>query len=208
MPTAHHNDEKLMDLAKAFCGEQRFPHPALFYLWGHSYEFDQFDNWHVIEEFADYVAQFDQTVWFATNIEIHDYIQAYRQLIYSADAGMIYIAQPPLYRVYKKSDPSKHIYCWDDKQLEEAKAKIGAGYGINRYKGLGEMNASQLAETTMDKKKRVLLQVKIDDPLVVEKRIGILMSKDSSARWNWIQENVTFNDEDKFLEELEGEKRK
>ena len=90
MPTAHHNDEKLMDLAKAFCGEQRFPHPALFYLWGHSYEFDQFDNWHVIEEFTDYVAQFDQTVWFATNIEIHDYIQAYRQLIYSADAGMIY----------------------------------------------------------------------------------------------------------------------
>ena len=90
MPTAHHNDEKLMDLAKAFCGEQRFPHPALFYLWGHSYEFDQFDNWHVIEEFTDYMAQFDQTVWFATNIEIHDYIQAYRQLIYSADAGMIY----------------------------------------------------------------------------------------------------------------------
>lgn len=124
------------------------------------------------------------------------------------DAGMIYIAQPPLYRVYKKSDPSKHIYCWDDSELEAAKSKIGAGYGINRYKGLGEMNASQLAETTMDKRKRVLLQVKIDDPLVVEKRIGILMSKDSSARWNWIQENVTFNDEDKFLEEVEGEKRK
>lgn len=121
------------------------------------------------------------------------------------DAGMIYIAQPPLYRVYKKSDPSKHIYCWDDKELEAAKIKIGAGYGINRYKGLGEMNANQLAETTMDKKKRVLMQVKIDDPLVVEKRIGILMGKDSQSRWNWIQENVTFNEEDSFLSEIEKE---
>lgn len=121
------------------------------------------------------------------------------------DAGMIYIAQPPLYRVYKKSDPSKHIYCWDDKELEAAKIKIGAGYGINRYKGLGEMNANQLAETTMDKKKRVLMQVKIDDPLVVEKRIGILMGKDSQSRWNWIQENVTFNEEDTFLSEIEKE---
>ena len=119
------------------------------------------------------------------------------------DAGMVYIAQPPLYRVYKKSNPANHIYCWNDEELEKAKAKIGAGYGINRYKGLGEMNASQLAETTMDKKKRVLMRVKIDDPLVVEKRIGVLMGKDSSARWNWIEENVTFNEEDSFLAEVE-----
>ena len=84
--------------------------------------------------------------------------------------------------------------------------KIGAGYGINRYKGLGEMNAEQLAETTMDKRKRVLMQVKIEDPLVVEKRISILMGKDSQSRWNWIQENVTFNEEDTFLSEVEKEK--
>ncbi len=119
------------------------------------------------------------------------------------DAGMVYIAQPPLYRVYKKSNPANHIYCWNDEELEKAKTKIGAGYGINRYKGLGEMNASQLAETTMDKKKRVLMRVKIDDPLVVEKRISVLMGKDSSARWNWIEENVTFNEEDSFLAEVE-----
>ena len=68
------------------------------------------------------------------------------------------------------------------------------------------MNAEQLAETTMDKRKRVLMQVKIEDPLVVEKRISILMGKDSQSRWNWIQENVTFNEEDTFLSEVEKEK--
>lgn len=119
------------------------------------------------------------------------------------DAGMIYIAQPPLYRVYKKSNPANHIYCWSDEELDKAKVKIGPGYGINRYKGLGEMNANQLAETTMEKDKRVLMQVKIDDPLIVEKRISILMGKDSQSRWNWIQENVTFNEEDTFLSEVE-----
>lgn len=121
------------------------------------------------------------------------------------DRGMVYIAQPPLYRVYKKSDTSKHIYCWTDEDVEKAKAKIGPGYGINRYKGLGEMNANQLAETTMNKKTRVLLQVKVEDPLVVEKRIGILMGKDSKARWDWIKENVTFNEVDSFMEELKEE---
>ncbi len=119
------------------------------------------------------------------------------------DAGMIYIAQPPLYSVYKKNNQANHIYCWNDAELEKAKAKVGAGYVIKRYKGLGEMNASQLAETTMDKKKRVLMRVKIDDPLIVEKKISVLMGKDSSARWNWIEENVTFNEEDTFLQEIE-----
>jgi topoisomerase-4 subunit B len=121
------------------------------------------------------------------------------------EKGMVYIAQPPLYRVYKKSDPTKHIYVWDDSKLEEAKAKIGAGYGINRYKGLGEMNADQLAQTTMNKKSRLLLQVHIDDPLVVEKRISVLMGKDSSLRWNWIQENVDFDLVDTFEKEVKGE---
>ena len=120
------------------------------------------------------------------------------------EKGMVYIAQPPLYRVYKKSDPSKHIYVWDDSKLDEAKTKIGAGYGINRYKGLGEMNADQLASTTMNKKSRLLLQVHIDDPLVVEKRISVLMGKDSSQRWNWIQENVDFDLVDSFEKEIKG----
>mgnify|MGYP000858723146 FL=1 len=118
------------------------------------------------------------------------------------DKGMVYIAQPPLYRVYRKSDPKQHVYCWREEDLNPAKEKIGPGYGINRYKGLGEMNADQLAATTMNKKSRVLLRVKIDDPLVVEKRISVLMGKDSSQRWNWIQENVDFDLVDTFEDQL------
>ena len=120
------------------------------------------------------------------------------------DNGMVYIACPPLYRVYKKSDPSKFIYVWEDGKLEEAKAKIGAGYGINRYKGLGEMNADQLASTTMNKRTRRLLRVSIQDPLVVEKRISILMGKDPSLRRSWIEENIVFNEEDAFMKEVKG----
>ncbi len=117
--------------------------------------------------------------------------------------GMVYIACPPLYRVYKKSDPkNKFVYAWDDESLEEAKKKIGPGYGINRYKGLGEMNADQLAATTMNKATRQLLQVRIEDPLVVEKRISVLMGNDASQRRQWIEENIKFNEADRFLKEV------
>ena len=119
--------------------------------------------------------------------------------------GMVYIACPPLYRVYKKSDPShKFVYAWDDESLEEAKKKIGPGYGINRYKGLGEMNADQLAATTMNKATRQLMQVRIEDPLVVEKRISVLMGNDASQRRAWIEENIVFNEKDKFVEEVKN----
>ena len=116
--------------------------------------------------------------------------------------GMVYLACPPLYGVYKKTEPNKIIYCQNDQELAAAKEKIGPGYAIKRYKGLGEMNAEQLAATTMNKATRQLLQVKIDDPLVVEKRISILMGKDPSLRRNWIEENVKFNDEDTFIKEV------
>ena len=117
--------------------------------------------------------------------------------------GMVYIACPPLYRVYKKSDPAhKFVYAWDDESLEEAKKKIGPGYGINRYKGLGEMNADQLYNTTMNKATRKLYKVTIEDPLVVGKRISILMGNDPSQRRAWIEENVSFNEEDTFIKEV------
>ncbi len=117
--------------------------------------------------------------------------------------GMVYIACPPLYRVYKKSDPAhKFVYAWDDESLEEAKKKIGPGYGINRYKGLGEMNADQLYNTTMNKATRKLYKVTIEDPLVVEKRISILMGNDPSQRRAWIEENVSFNEKDTFIKEV------
>ena len=120
------------------------------------------------------------------------------------DRGMVYIAQPPLYRVYKKSDTKKHIFCWNDEELEKAKQKIGAGYGINRYKGLGEMNEDELAVTTMNKETRMLCRVMIDDSLVTEKRVETLMGKDSAPRWAWIQENVTFNEKDEFIKEVKN----
>lgn len=119
--------------------------------------------------------------------------------------GMVYIACPPLYRVYKKSDPShKFVYAWDDASLEEAKKKIGPGYGINRYKGLGEMNADQLAVTTMNKATRQLMQVRIVDPLIVEKRISDLMGNDPAKRRAWIEQNIIFNEKDEFVEEVKG----
>ena len=122
-----------------------------------------------------------------------------RQLITS---GHVYIAVPPLYRIYKEEN--KHLiqeYAWDDKGLEEAKKKVGAGCKINRYKGLGEMDAIQLKETTMDPKTRLLIQVDINDPLLVEKKVSGLMGKDSSIRRTWIEKHVDFNQEDNFMKE-------
>lgn len=89
-PTCHHNDPQLMKLAESFCKDPHFfDQPKLFYLWGHSYEFDQHDNWNVIEDFLDYMSQ-NKEIWFATNIEIIDYLKSYRQLKYSADGNMIW----------------------------------------------------------------------------------------------------------------------
>ena len=123
-----------------------------------------------------------------------------RQLITS---GHIYIAVPPLYRIYKE-EGKKLIqeYAWDDEGLEKAKKKVGAGYKINRYKGLGEMDAIQLKETTMDPRTRFLIQVDINDPFLVEKRVKILMGNDASVRRKWVEENVDFNRIDTFMKEV------
>lgn len=88
--TCHHNNPRLMDLAKNFIGETPpvYP-PKLFYVWGHSYEFDMNDNWNVIEEFADFLAGRND-VWYATNIEIYDYIDKYKKLIFNAAGNMCY----------------------------------------------------------------------------------------------------------------------
>ena len=123
-----------------------------------------------------------------------------RQLIVS---GHVYIAVPPLYRVYKE-DGKKVIqeYAWDDAGLETAKKKVGGGYKVSRYKGLGEMDAIQLKETTMDPKTRLLIQVDIEDPFIVEKRVAVLMGKDTSVRKKWVEENVDFNVVDTFMKEV------
>lgn len=117
--------------------------------------------------------------------------------------GRIYVAVPPLYRVYKWKDKKEtHVYAWSDEDLIKAKETIGPGYQISRYKGLGEMNAEQLWDTTMNPETRTLIRVGIEDPLLVERRIGILMGKDANQRKQWIEENIDFNAYDSFMEEV------
>ena len=118
-------------------------------------------------------------------------------------SGHVFIAVPPLYRVFKEENKKvTQRYAWDDKGLEEAKKKIGSGYKINRYKGLGEMDAIQLKETTMDPKTRFLIQVDINDPFLAEKRVSVLMGKDTNLRRKWVEENVDFNRVDTFIKEV------
>lgn len=87
--TCHHGNPELMKLAKQFAEDKRKWRPMMFYLWGHSYEFEDNNNWHIIEDFADYIGG-REDVWYATNIEIYDYVNAYRQLIFSADGQTVY----------------------------------------------------------------------------------------------------------------------
>jgi topoisomerase-4 subunit B len=117
--------------------------------------------------------------------------------------GHVYIAVPPLYRVHKEVNKKiAYQYAWDNQSLEDAKKAIGANYRINRYKGLGEMNAEQLWETTMNPASRTLIRVGVEDPLLVEKRVSILMGKDAGIRRKWIEENVDFQTVDRFIDEV------
>ena len=87
--TCHHNDENLMPLAQKFVCETPNRQSWLFYLWGHSYEFEQNDNWQVIEAFSAYIGG-KEDIWYATNMEIYDYITAYNQLQYSAQGDRVH----------------------------------------------------------------------------------------------------------------------
>ncbi|MBG0730541.1 type IIA DNA topoisomerase subunit B [Mycoplasma sp. 'Moose RK'] len=115
--------------------------------------------------------------------------------------GFVYIAQPPLYRISAKNKDD--IYLWDEKNLHKY-TKTGQDLQIQRYKGLGEMNASQLWTTTMDPKTRTLVKVFIDDLQEVEEKFTILMGDRADLRKNWIEENVDFSLEDSFIENLKG----
>lgn len=90
-PTCHHNNPNLMTLAERFVNESpRYQNDNwMFYIWGHSYEFDNDSNWEVIEKLAQYVSLKDD-VWYATNIEIYDYIKAYENLITSVDKRLVH----------------------------------------------------------------------------------------------------------------------
>lgn len=89
-PTCHHNSEKLDELIKDFVeNTNRYNQCQMFYLWGHSYEFDNNDNWDVIEKFAEYAGGHEH-IWYATNIEIYDYVKAYERLQTSYDKSIIH----------------------------------------------------------------------------------------------------------------------
>ncbi|WP_369085912.1 type IIA DNA topoisomerase subunit B [Metamycoplasma spumans] len=113
------------------------------------------------------------------------------------EAGMVYVALPPLYKVSIKGASSKQLYAWDEDELKEITSKY-SNYEIQRYKGLGEMNADQLWETTMDPKTRSLIKVTIDDPALVERNVTTLMGQDSNSRKAWINTHVNFSVEDDF----------
>lgn len=114
-------------------------------------------------------------------------------------AGKVYIALPPLYKVSKKLGKKEEIiYAWDDDELADAKKKIGKGYTVQRYKGLGEMNADQLWETTMNPETRTLIQVDIEDAAVAEHHVSVLMGDKVAPRREWIEDHVQFSLEDQF----------
>jgi topoisomerase IV subunit B len=130
----------------------------------------------------------------------------YRYMRQMIEAGKVYIALPPLYKVSKGSGRKEIIeYAWDDKGLKLAIQKVGKGYTIQRYKGLGEMNADQLWETTMNPETRTLIRVKIDDIARAERRVSVLMGDKVEPRRKWIESNVAFGlDEDTNILENEN----
>ena len=109
--------------------------------------------------------------------------------------GHVYIGLPPLYRISKK-DTVEYVY--DDIALEDAKKRFGKGAGLQRYKGLGEMSAEQLWETTMDPQRRTLVQVTIEDAANAEMLVSTLMGDAIDLRRKYIIENANFNKEDNF----------
>ncbi len=88
-PTCHHKDPKLMEMAKYFAEFKKKQYLKLMYVWGHSYEFADNDNWNVIEEFCAYMGGRDD-IWYATNIEIIDYMNAAKNLMFSGDCESVY----------------------------------------------------------------------------------------------------------------------
>lgn len=110
---------------------------------------------------------------------------------------MLYIALPPLYRIAKAG---KEYYLYTNEELDEKKAELKNGYTITRYKGLGEMNATQLWDTTMNPESRTLLCVTIENAMMAEKRVTELMGDKAELRRNWIEDNVVFTLEDDYKE--------
>jgi len=127
----------------------------------------------------------------------------YRYMRPLVEAGKVYIALPPLYKVSKGTGKKAVIeYAWTEKELQGAINKIGKGYMLQRYKGLGEMNADQLWDTTMNPETRTLIRVKIEDSARAERHVTTLMGDKVEPRRKWIESNVNFGmeEDDNILE--------
>ena len=106
---------------------------------------------------------------------------------------------PPLYKVYKKDIVE---YAYDDAELQKKIAAVGKGYQIQRYKGLGEMSAEQLWETTMDPARRNLIRVNIEDAAEAEQMVTALMGDRVEARKEFLAQNANFNKVDTFIDKV------
>ena len=119
----------------------------------------------------------------------------YRYMKPLIENGKLYIAMPPLYKLFN----GKTIYyAWTDEERKEILAKSKIKLETQRYKGLGEMNADQLWETTMDPNTRSLVKINITDVALAEKRVSILMGDKVEPRKEWIEENVDFTLQDNY----------
>ncbi|APJ38282.1 DNA topoisomerase IV subunit B [Mycoplasmopsis pullorum] len=117
------------------------------------------------------------------------------------EEGRVFIALPPLFKVFNKTKKTVK-YAWDEQELKSIMATEKGATEIQRYKGLGEMNSTQLWETTMDPKTRTIIKVTIDDASLAERRVSILMGQNANSRKEWIDKNVDFSNSEEFIENL------
>ena len=106
--------------------------------------------------------------------------------------GRIYLALPPLFKITKRGKKEEILYAWTNEEKDKILASCKCPTILQRYKGLGEMNAEQLWDTTMNPETRTLVQVHIDDPVEAESQINILMGSDSARRRDWLENHVSF----------------
>ena len=125
----------------------------------------------------------------------------YRYMKPLIEAGKVYLALPPLFKISKGTGKKQVVeYAWTEKELEEKTKLVGKGYLLQRYKGLGEMNADQLWDTTMNPDTRTLIRVVIDDKAQAERRVSTLMGNKVEPRRKWIERHVEFGlEEDKSI---------